>query len=250
MVIKFSHLSLKTLQFLNVYFIYIDMNKKIANVLIIDDHIAIIEGFERAIGYIAERSETLSFKIDFAKDCKTAYHKIQQYAVTQNLDLVILDLGLPAAPKLNLQSGDDIGVLLRKLTPNTKILVCTCFTNSFRLIQAIDNYNPMGLLNKQDVGLSGFVSAIEDVLAGNVHYSKTIINALKQKSLNNIKLDAYDLLILKELANGANMRDLLKLVHLSQSTIDKRKRLLKRKFNIDSNSDRDLVLVAREKGLI
>lgn len=226
------------------------MNKKIVNVLIIDDHTAIIEGFERALDYIAERSETLSFKTDFAKDCKTAYHKIQQYAVTQNLDLVILDLGLPADQKLNLQSGDDLAILLRKILPNTKILVCTCFTSSFRLLQAINNYNPKGFLNKQDIGFLGFVSAIEDVLAGNVHYSKTIINALKQKSFNNIELDAYDILILKELANGANMRDLLKLVHLSKSTIDKRKRLLKQKFNIESNSDRDLVLIAKEKGII
>jgi DNA-binding NarL/FixJ family response regulator len=79
------------------------MNKKTANVLIVDDHPITIEGFERSLDYLAEQSQTLSFKTDRAEDCNAEYHKIKQYSLTQNLDLVILDLGLPAAPNLFLQ---------------------------------------------------------------------------------------------------------------------------------------------------
>ncbi|MBU2922458.1 hypothetical protein KO504_14005 [Winogradskyella psychrotolerans] len=96
----------------------------------------------------------------------------------------------------------------------------------------------------------GFVTVINNVLAGKIHYSQTIVKALNQKTVNNIRLDKYDILILKELANGSKMKDLLGLVHLSKSAIDKRKRLLKRKFGIEGNSDRDLVLAAKVKGFI
>lgn len=40
------------------------INKKATNVLIIDDHPITIEGSERALDYLAEQSQTLSFKID------------------------------------------------------------------------------------------------------------------------------------------------------------------------------------------
>lgn len=223
---------------------------KYYNVLIIDDHPSIIEAFENSLNFIASQSKTISFKTDSAKDCKTAYHKLQAYAQTQNLDLVILDISLPADQNLKIQSGEGLGILIRKLLPNTKILVCTSFMDSCRLRHILNACDPLGFINKQDIGFMGFVSAINDVLIGELHYSQTIINTIKQKSLNNVSLDDYDILILKELANGSNLRDLLKLVHLSKSAIDKRKRLLKRKFQIESRSDRDLVLAAKTKGFI
>ncbi|EPR73029.1 two-component system response regulator [Winogradskyella psychrotolerans RS-3] len=226
------------------------MNKKSVNVLIIDDHPIIIEAVINTLQYMQDQSDKLCFKTESARDCETAHQKIQSYSIAKPLDLIILDLSLPPAPQLNLHSGDDLGVCIRGQFPNTKILVITSYTNSHRIRQTINAYNPLGFLNKQDVGFTNYMIAINKVLLGETHYSKTIINAIKQKSLNNIQLDTYDFIILKELANGSNMRDLLKLVHLSKSAIDKRKRLLKRKFNIDSNSDRDLVLAAKAKGFI
>jgi len=226
------------------------MRKKPYNVLIIDDHPSIIEGFKNSLNFIANQTGALSFNTDSAKDCKTAYNKIQNLALTQNLDLVILDISLPPDLNLKIESGEDLGVLIRELLPKTKILVCTSFTESYRLKHILKAFKPLGFINKQDIGFKGFVSAIQDVLADKTHYSQTIINTIMQKALNDISLDTYELLILKELANGSNMRDLVELLPLSRSAIDKRKRLLKRKFNIESNSDRDLVLAAKAKGII
>lgn len=143
-----------------------------------------------------------------------------------------------------------MGILIRKLLPDTKIIVCTFFEDSYKIRTIVNAFEPLGFVNKSDMDFANYVSAINDVLDGKRHYSKTIVNVIMQKISNNIVLDDYDILILKELSNGAKMRDLLKLVHLSKSTIDKRIRILKKKFNIQSNSDRDLVLVAREKGII
>jgi hypothetical protein len=66
----------------------------------------------------------------------------------------------------------------------------------------------------------------------------------------NIVLDDLDIQLLVELSNGAKMKELEQLLPLTKSGIDKRRRLLKEKLNLQSNSDRDLVLKAKEKGFI
>jgi DNA-binding NarL/FixJ family response regulator len=223
---------------------------KTLSVLIIDDHPVIIEAFTSAFNYVSGEDKALGFLLDSATDCKTAFHKLESYITSKTLDLVILDLSLPAAPELNLFSGDDLGQIIRKDFPNTLILVITTFTDSIRIRQVVKNIDPKGFLNKQDVTFNDIVAAIKSVLSGDMYYSKTIVKAIKQKSLQGIQLDAYDILILKELANGSKMSDLINLLPLSKSAIDKRKRLLKLKLNTGTNSDRDLVLVARSKGFI
>ena len=74
-------------------------------------------------------------------------------------------------------------------------------------------------------------------------------NAL-DKTSSTINLDNIDFDILTELANGAKMKDLEQIIPLTKSGIEKRKRLLKYKFKISTNSDRDLVIKAKEKGYI
>jgi DNA-binding NarL/FixJ family response regulator len=226
------------------------MNKTHTNVLIIDDHPITIEGLERTLDYIAEQSETISFKTNSAQDCKTAYHKLQDYSKSQNLDLVILDISLPEDQNLKLKSGEDLGVLIRRLLPNTRILVCTSFTDPFKLRHILNAFVPLGFINKQDIVFLDYVIAIKKVLAGKKYYSQTIFNIIMQKSTSNLQLDDYDLLLLREIANGSKMRDLIGLIHLSKSTMDKRIRIMKQKFNIESNGDRDLIMAAKKEGFI
>jgi DNA-binding NarL/FixJ family response regulator len=162
----------------------------------------------------------------------------------------MLDISLPAAPELKINSGEDLGIILRPQLPNTKILVCTFYEETHKLLQIQQSINPEGFICKNDSGFMGFVEAFESLLSNNNMYSQTVINALSSKSQLQIVLDDIGLLILKELANGARMKDLLLVIPLSKSGIDKRIRLLKRKFNIETNSNRDLVIAAREKGFM
>lgn len=67
---------------------------------------------------------------------------------------------------------------------------------------------------------------------------------------NTYALDDNDLLLLYEMSNGAKLKDLLKIIPLSKSGIEKKKALLKEKFNITNNSDRDLIIITKQKGYI
>ncbi len=46
------------------------------------------------------------------------------------------------------------------------------------------------------------------------------------------------------------MKDLPELVHLSITAIEKRKRQIKQMFGVTSPDDKDLILIARDKGFI
>ncbi len=71
------------------------------------------------------------------------------------------------------------------------------------------------------------------------------------KPIKTLLIDSIDRKILYELSIGARMKDMPNYVPLSAASIEKRKRHLKKIFNVkDKGGDRELILVAKEKGLI
>lgn len=223
--------------------------KKTYKVLIIDDHPAIVDGFKNALEFITKQDALQHFHIETAFNCETAYRRITETA-NSKLDLVILDISLPPYQKHKIESGEDLGVLVKRQYPKTKILVCTFYQNKLRLQQIENRLKPEGFICKSDMDVSGFVTAIKNVLKYGIYYSRTITKTLKEKSSYDFKLDKLDVLILKELANASKMKELLELIPLSKSAILKRIKQMKMKFETNDISNRDLVLLAKTKGLI
>ena len=220
------------------------------NVLIIDDHPIVVDGFKNTLSEISNQDASIKFKVYSALDCETAFHRIEAFSKSQDLDLVILDISLPPNDNLKIQSGEDLGVLIRQNLPKAKIIVCTFYTTRLRLLQILNQVNPIGFVNKGDMSFLDYVAAVQNVLANKKYYSQTIINAIVQKSTRRISLDKLDILILKELANGAKMKELIKIVPLTKSGVEKRTRLLKQTFEIHTRSNRDLILMAKSQGFI
>lgn len=82
------------------------------------------------------------------------------------------------------------------------------------------------------------------------YYSKTVIKLLRDQVVNDFILDHYDRKILHELSIGTRMKDLPSVLPLSNAGIEKRKRNLKRMFNVKKLDDRQLLITAKEKGFI
>ena len=82
------------------------------------------------------------------------------------------------------------------------------------------------------------------------YYSKTVIKLLRDQVVNDFILDHYDRKILYELSIGTRMKDLPSVLPLSNAGIEKRKRNLKRMFNVKKLDDRQLLITAKEKGFI
>lgn len=219
--------------------------------LLIDDHPLIAEAYKSAFKYIESQNKEISFSIQTAIDCDSACTILKEYASsTTKLDIVFLDMRLPPSKDNTILSGEDLGIQINKMLPETKIIVSTTFNDNYRVHSILKNINPQGFLVKNDLTPQELVIAIQNVLNDAPYYSKTVMKLVRNEVSNDYLLDDIDRKIMYELSIGTKTKDLPNIISLSMPAIEKRKRQLKTVFAIDTSDDRDLILTAREKGFI
>src|SRR5690606_21792738 len=135
--------------------------------------------------------------------------------------------------------------------PSEKIIVLTSHFEPSILNHIWHLLRPDSFAIKNDLnGFKDLVTIIEKVIDHKNFFSNKVLTLLKQQALNKGVLDAIDITLLLEISNGAKMNELMMLLPLSKSGIEKRRRLIKEKFGDKGMSDRDLILLAKEKGFI
>jgi len=220
------------------------------NVLIIDDHPIIVESYRNALQYVTSVNKQLIFKINSANNCDLAYQKIIEGSIKKPIDLIFLDISLPPSSDGKILSGEDLGLKIRVLLPDAKIIVATTYNNNYRIQNIFENINPEGFLVKTDITSQELVNAIQTVLNKAPYYSKTITQMLRKQVSNTILLDKTDRKILYELSIGTKMKDLPDMLPLTLAGIEKRKRRLLDIFEVETHDDKTLLLKAKEKGFI
>ena len=220
-------------------------------VLIIDDHPLISDAYKSAFNYIEKEDELISFEIDVAFDCDSANTIITENSKNNTtIDIIFLDMSLPASKDKTILSGEDLGVIIKNLLPKSKIIVSTSYNDNYRIYSIFKNINPEGFLIKNDTTPKELVTAIKEVIREPPYYSKTVGKLIRKQFTNNYTLDDIDRKILHELSKGTKMKDLPAIIHLSISGIEKRKLHLKQIFNIVGTDDKKLILLAKEEGFI
>lgn len=225
------------------------MNKSVT-VLIIDDHPIIASAYESALESFATQNTTYDFKITSIYNLDEAQLLIENSTFIDSLDLVFLDMRLPASSDGKLVSGEDLGKLIKSKNSEVRIIVSTTFNDNYRLHNILQSLDPEGFLVKNDINPKELLRAIENVLSGSPYYSKTVLNLLRKQVGSDIYLDELDRKMLYELSIGAKLKDLSNLLPLSVAGIEKRRRNLKKMFGISGAEDRDLIKLAREKGFL
>lgn len=221
------------------------------SVLIIDDHPLIVEAYKNALNYYSKYTESVLFSIQTAHNSDKERELIKRVAKSgkQNY-IVFLDIKLPKSRDGKILSGEDLGLLIRDLLPNARIVVSTTFNNNFKVHSILKNINPEGFLIKNDITPLELLETMRIIIEDPPYYSKTVIKLLRDQVINDFKLDEYDRKILYELSIGTRMKDLPNLLPLSIAGIEKRKRNLKRMFNVKKLDDRQLMISAKEKGFL
>jgi len=227
------------------------MKKEKYFVLIIDDHPLITDAYITALNYYSKHNQTVEFSIKTAYDCDSGRELIKRALKSvEHKYIVFLDMKLPQSKDGKILSGEDLGLLIRKLLPNPRIIVSTTFNDNFRVHSILKNINPEGFLIKNDITPLELLETIRIVVNDPPYYSKTVLKLLRDQVINDFILDNYDRKILYELSIGTRMKDLPKILPLSIASIEKRKRNLKSMFNVKKMDDRELMISAREKGFI
>ncbi|MDC8004740.1 response regulator [Aureisphaera galaxeae] len=219
-------------------------------VLLIDDHPLITGAYKSALQFVSDESEEINFYIDTADNCDDGYEKIKDASENSHLDLIFLDLRLPPSKDNKILSGEDLGIIANKLMPDTKVIISTTFNDNYRIHSILKSVNPDGFLIKNDITPEEIVTAIKNVLFDPPYYSKSVLRLLRNEVSNDFLLDKIDRRLLYELSIGTKMKDLPDILPLSIAGIEKRKRHLKEVFDVSKSSDKDLILIAKEKGFI
>lgn len=219
---------------------------KTSNIIIVDDHPFIIEGYKNAIKSYSNEYE---FSIAQANNCKSAYEIITSPETTP-FDIAFFDISMPAYEEKNIYSGEDLAKLVKEVMPKCKVILLTMHTELIKINNIIKTINPSGLVIKNDLTFDELLVAFDKILKGENYYSQTVVKFVSQAQFDNINLDAFDRQILYHLSKGTKTKDIPSFVPLSLSAVEKRKLNLKELFEIKGGSDIDLIREAKTKGLL
>lgn len=223
--------------------------KNAVKVLMVDDHPLILEGYKNII--LEMDSEDRQIIIDDADSLESAYNKLQASVNSSNFfDIIFLDINLPEFQKENILSGEDLALYIRKVSPQSKIVFLTMHNENFRLYNIVKNVNPEGLLIKSDVASKDVMDTFNDILAGKISYSDTVIKFMRTEITTDFTLDQFDRQIIFQLSKGIQTKKLPELIPLSLAAIEKRKRHLKDIFGIEKEGDLVLINKAKQLGFL
>lgn len=222
---------------------------KLYNVLIVDDHPIIADAYKSAFDFISSKDDEVEFNIKIVNNCDDAISEIDRIN-NRSIDIVFLDISLPPSSDGKYLSGEDIGIRLRQVIPECKIIVATTFNDNYRIQVILKNVNPDGFLIKNDVNKEELVTSIKTILSGVPYYSKSVLELFRKQTSIDYRLDKIDRQLLYEMSIGTKMKDLPKVIPMSLAGLEKRKKQLKLLFKVHENDDRELILIAKEKGFI
>ncbi|NGY36479.1 response regulator transcription factor [Flavobacterium sp. XN-5] len=217
-----------------------------SNILIVDDHPFIIQGYKNAITrYNPSEHE---FFIAEAKDCESAYRVITN-PESVVFDIAFLDISMPPYEDKGIYSGEDLAKLILEFMPNCKIILLTMFTEFLKIKTIIKNINPNGLVIKNDLTFDELLFAFDKVMKNETYYSESVIKMLESQD-HSIEIDLFDKQILFHLSKGTKAKDITQFIPISLNAIEVRKLKLKELLKVTEGSDIDLVREARNIGLL
>jgi DNA-binding NarL/FixJ family response regulator len=217
------------------------------NILIVDDHPFIIQGYKNAI--TRYNPNEFEFYIEQASDCKSAYGIITN-PETETFDIAFLDISMPSYEEKGLYSGEDLAKLLMKFMPNCKIILLTMYTELLKIKNIINTINPSGLVIKNDLTFDELLFGFDKVLKNEIYYSQSIQKMIDLAQTEIIEIDLFDKQILFHISKGTKTADITQYLPISLEAIEKRKLNLKTLLDIKDQSDIELIREAKNKGLL
>jgi DNA-binding NarL/FixJ family response regulator len=217
------------------------------NILIVDDHPFIIDGYKNAI--TRYNPNLYEYFFSQGKDCESGYEIITN-PETLPFDVAFLDISMPAYAEKEINSGEDLAKLIMELMPNCKIVLLTMYTELLKIKNIIETINPAGLVIKNDLTFDELIFGFDKVVKGEIYYSHSVIKMSNQTENNTDGLDQFDKLILFHLSKGTKTSEIPQYIPISLNAIERRKIQLKEFFNIAEGSDIELVRQAKNRGII
>ena len=210
----------------------------------------IVEDNSQVLQYLQSHFESMSniHLISTATNLKSA-----KVLLNQEVDLLIVDLGLPDG------SGIDL-IRLAKIKPSIKVIVVTVFGDEVNVVNSIEAGADGYLL--KDADQQTMAKALDDALNGIAPISPAIaghllqrirenpVNATQQNLLNSteVTLTPREVETLETLAKGFSYKEIAQIQNVSFHTVNEHLKAVYRKLAVNSRGE--AVYEAMKTGLI
>ncbi|NER11094.1 DNA-binding response regulator, NarL/FixJ family, contains REC and HTH domains [Muriicola jejuensis] len=217
-------------------------------ILAVDDHEMTTLGYK----FILEDTEFDGFKVqmDTAKSYEESVKKIEEAAKGIPYDILLLDIQLSNPTEGPAKTGEDLGIRARKVSPGSKIVFMSSFSDNYRINSIMQTVDPEGYMVKTEIDQKSLQAMVNTVLTSPPYYTQKALVAIRKKMAQDISLDENDKKILYHLSIGTKTKDMVKYISLSLPGIENRKRQLKSLFGVEKQNDQALITASRNKGFI
>lgn len=203
-------------------------------ILLVDDHPMTLEGYKSALvnGFFEHIPQFTT-----SNNCRDAYREVGLMAAEQQeFQLAIVDYGLPAYTEKGIENGGDMAMAIRKIMPDCRIIMITAHTEIIIIYDIAKKIRPNGLIIKNDVTPENLKAVVKTVLDGNEYQSPMVKNSINEIWKKQLMIDDNNRQILLYLSKGFKIRELDQIIHLTNSTIQKRIILMKKAFEVSDDS--------------
>ncbi len=218
-------------------------------ILLVDDHQLIIEGI---LSYLKDID---GLEIETANSCDDAFSIIKAKLNTDPFQIVFTDLSFDNT-NLNssINGGEDLINAIKKENIAIKFGVITGHSETNRVYNVIHNLNPSAYILKGKCNTSELNFAIQKMLNNEVFYTHEIHQKLLKRAMIEIQMDEIAIQILKELPKHPKISNLEGVIKKADGNLLKirtiENKLAKLRVDLNANNNTDLVLKAKELGIL
>lgn len=202
-------------------------------ILILDDHPAVLSGVSLIVGQIK------NVICHTASDTAELHSQLQE----RSYDLLILDLELPDI------DGFQVIGYIKNTYPNCKILVYSMHEEPWIMANLVP-YNIDGVLSKNS-RTEDLTNAVKSIISGNKTYTDAYMRVLNHSNntitkVNSIELSHREKEVLAFISQGYTTREIAEMIYLSVNTVSTYRKRLMTKLQARNVAD----LVIKGKSLI
>jgi len=222
---------------------------EVIRILAIDDHEMTPLGYK----YILEGHDFPNFevKVDVAKGYEIGKTKLENSGRSSiPYDIILLDIQLFPMHAHDERSGEDLGILAREISPKSKVVFMSSFSDSYKINSVFKSVDPDGYMVKSEIDEKSLIAMVETVMCNPPYYTAGALSAIRKRMSNDIVLDDMDKKILYNLSLGVRTKDIAPLISAAITTVESRKRKLKTIFGVDDGNDLALIEQARRRGFL
>ena len=220
----------------------------LVRILAVDDHEMIVLGYKYTLE--ATAFEDFEVVVHTAPSFEEGKIEIENSAKRLPYDIIMLDIQMFPESDKEERSGEDLGLLAKKISPSSKVVFLSSFSDSYRINNILKNVNPDGYMVKSEVDQKTLQTMVRTVLNNPPYYTAAALQAIRRKMANEEQIDERDKKILYQLSIGTKTKDISTLVAAATTTVENRKRQLKIMLNVENGNDFALIEEARKRGFI